>query len=254
MEKIKGLNGFQKGIFLVMLAMVLIFTGVYSKTVSRVGYLYRGEILVQTQEKGNTIFSGKVQGEEARFIVSDDDTVAFRYGEKSYGSYCLREDPTAIPKNAELAERMTGIEILHEGELLFRGGALALGDSLWLYNEDGTLEDGAFPAGFYNGTETDETGSAIERMEPSAATIYELLHDPELTHKGELGAWFGGVFVCILNTLSILFVDELFRWNLSFRIRHAENAEASDWEIISRYLSWGILPILALALFWVGLE
>lgn len=205
------------------------------------------------RDEGKAVFSGKVQGEEAQFIVSDD-TAAFRYGEKSYGSYRLREDSTAIPQNAELAEQMTGIEILHEGELLFRGGALELGDSLWLYNEDGALEDGRFPAGFYDVTETDETGSAIDRIEPSAATIYELLHDPELTHKGEMGAWFGGVFICILNTLSILFADEFFRWNLSFRIRHAENAEASDWEMISRYLSWVILPILALSLFLGGLE
>ena len=47
--------------------------------------------------------------------------------------------------------------------------------------------------------------------------------------------------------------DELFRWNLSFSIRHPERAEPSDWEIAGRYISWTALAVMALIAFIFGL-
>ena len=45
-----------------------------------------------------------------------------------------------------------------------------------------------------------------------------------------------------------MFADELFRFNLAFRIRDAGRAEPSEWEIAGRYISWAVLPVvLALA-------
>jgi len=48
--------------------------------------------------------------------------------------------------------------------------------------------------------------------------------------------------------------DEIFRWNLSFNIRNADKAEPSDWEIIGRYISWTVLPVLALIVYIMGLR
>ena len=86
MDKIKSLNNYQKGILAFMIAMALIFAVIYPKTISKVGYSYNDAILVQTGENGNTVYSGKIKGEQAEFIVSDDHTVAFQYGDKNYGS------------------------------------------------------------------------------------------------------------------------------------------------------------------------
>lgn len=254
MEKIKSLNSYQKGVLLFMIAMALIFAVIYPKTISRVGYRYNDAILVPTQENGKTIYTGKIQGEQAKFIVSNDNTVAFNYGGKSYGQYTLKEDPAAIPKDEELKERMIGIEISNGDKILFRGGVLDVGDSYWLYNEDGTLDNFGFSFVTSDGIERDENGNMIDRMEPSASTIYELLNDPQLTHKGEAITWFGAVFICILNALTILFADELFRWNLAFQIRNAENAEPSDLEIAGRYIGWTAVAIMALVLFIGGLQ
>ena len=102
--------------------------------------------------------------------------------------------------------------------------------------------------------EVDQDGNEVDKMTPSAYTIYELLNQPKLTHKGDASAWFGAVFVCILDTLSILFADELFRWNLSFQIRNTEVAEPSDWEIAGRYMGWTVLAITALVIFITGLQ
>jgi len=254
MERIKNLNRYQKGVLIIMTVMALIFVVIYPITISKVGYRYHDAILVPTQENGQTIYKGKLQGEQAQFIVAEDKSVVFHYGNKTYGTYTMKEDSTAIPDDNDLSEQMIGVEIYKGNELLFRGGVLDATDTYWLYNEDGTLDNLGFFVYSSYGIEYDENGNIIDRMEPSALNIYELINGPELTHKGEMFTWFGGAFICILNALTILFVDELFRWNLAFQIRNVENAEPSDWEIAGRYIGWTGMVIMALAIFIMGLQ
>lgn len=254
MKKFKSLNKYQESVLIFMIAMVLIFAVIYPKTISKVGFRYNDTILVLTQETENIIYSGKIQGKQAQFIVSNNNTIVFNYGDKTYGQYTMKEDPTAIPKDRELSERMIGIEIHNDDKILFRGGILDLGDNTYFYNEDGTLHRFGVSFVTSDGIERDENGNPIDRMEPSASTIYELFNEPELTHKGETLAWFGAVFICILNALTILFADELFRWNLTFQIRNVANAEPSDWQIVGRYIGWTSMTIVALVLFIMGLQ
>ena len=254
MEKIKSLNGYQKGILLCMATMILVFAVIYSRTISKVGFEYKDAILVPNQENGSTMYSGKIQGQQAHFIVSEDKSIVFQYGDKMYGPYTIKEDATAIPKDEEMQEYMTGVELRQGEDILFRGGVLETGEYYLLYNEDGSLDNFGFSYVTSDGIERDENGNIIDPIEPSASTILELMNAPELTHKGEWGAWFGVVLLCVLNALSILFADELFRWNLAFRIRNVDNAEPSDSEIAGRYISWTVLTIMALVLFVMGLQ
>lgn len=90
--------------------------------------------------------------------------------------------------------------------------------------------------------------------EPSVLTLLTLISGPVLRHKGQWPVWLGGVLLCVITALTVLFADELFRWHLSFRIRNADRAEPSDWEIAGRYLSWTALPLLALVVFILGLR
>ena len=256
MKKIKSLNRYQKGVLLFMIAMALVFAAVYSMTISRIGFAYKDAILVPSQENGSTVYSGKIKGQQARFTVSEDKTVVFQHGDKTYGPYTAKEDPTAIPKDDEMAEYMTGVEIRRGEDILFRGGVRDGWDSYLMYNEDGTVYNFgyffSYTAG--DGIERDVNGNIIDSVEPSASTILELMDDPELTHKGEWIAWFYAVLICIFNAVLILFADELFRWNLRFQIRNADYAEPSDWEIAGRYIGWTALAIAALVMFVAGLQ
>ncbi|MGM9589905.1 MAG: hypothetical protein ACI3V0_07005 [Faecousia sp.] len=254
MEKIKSLNRYQKGILVFLIAMALVFAVVYSMTISQVGFEYKGTILVPSQENGCTVYSGKIRGQQAHFTVSEDKTVVFQHGEKTYGPYSAKEDPTAIPKDEEMAEYMTGVELRQGEDILFRGGVWDTGDSYWLYNADGTFANFGLSYVTSDGIERDQNGNVIDPVEPSASTILELMNGPDLTHKGEWFAWFGAVFICGLNALSILFADALFRWNLAFQIRNVDHAEPSDWEIAGRYIGWTVLSITALVLFIMGLQ
>lgn len=254
MKKIKELNSYQKGILGIMLIMIFVFAVIYSRIISQVGFEYKGKIFIPKQENETTIYSGKLDGEEAYFMISEKKTVVFQCGEKTYGPYTAKEDASAIPKEIELSDDMIGIELCEGEKILFRGGFLDLGDSYWLYNEDGSFSEESIDYVVLNGVELDENGEEVDPLEPSVITILELMREPKLTHKGEWYAWFAATFICVLNAGLILFADKLFRWNLTFFIRNAEQAEASEWQIASRYVSWTSLTVAALVLFVVGLR
>lgn len=255
MERIKRSNRYQKGILLLMLVMSLVFAVIYPAVISRVGFAYRDTILVPSQENGATTYSGKIQGKSAVFTVSQDHVILFEYGDSVYGPYTIKEDASAIPEDAELADSMTGVEIRQGDQILFRGGVVQFADqSFFLYREDGSLDYLQVSYIASDGIERDENGNAIAPAAPSAYTILELLRGPELTHKGFWFAWFGAVLICIFNAFSILYADELFHLHLSFRMRDANYAEPSELEIIGRYVSWSVLLILALVVFIMGLQ
>lgn len=65
MERIKCLNYYQKCLLFLMAIMILVFTVLYPVTISRVGFEYKGTVLVPSQENGDTVYSGKIQGKQA---------------------------------------------------------------------------------------------------------------------------------------------------------------------------------------------
>ena len=254
MQRIKNLNGYQKGLLLLMLAMALVFAVVYHMTIARVGVLYQNAIFVPAEENGVTVYSGKLRGKQAEFTVSADKTVSFRCDGQTYGPYTVKEDPTARPEDEFGREGMTGVEIRDGEELLFRGGFWQSDGSFWLRNADGSMDLGMQTYVVENGVKKDSDGNIIDPAKPSASDILRLVYGPELTHKGSWLAWFSAVFISLLNAGSILYADELFHWNLSFQIRNAETAEPSDWELMERYLSWTVLTIMLLVIYIVGLR
>lgn len=250
MERIKELDRYQKGILLLLVAMIVVFGIIYSTVSSRVGFLYENTILLPSEVNGNTIYSGTINGKECAFTVTADKTVTFLCGDKTYGPYTAKEDPTARPDDEEY---MTGVEILDGDEVFFRGGVWCSTDGLTLFSEDGGifLEIAVYTE---YGTTYDADGNIIDPMEPSASTVLELMAGPELTSKGEWQAWFGAVFISVLIAASILFADEIFRWNLAFQIRDVDHVEPSDWEIAGRYIGWTGLTIMTFVVYIMGLQ
>lgn len=244
LDRIKELGRYQKILLLLMAVMILAFTVIYPIVTALSGFLYEDTILVPAEEDGGTVYSGKIRGTAATFTVSADKTVIFQYGNTVYGPYTVKEDPAAIPKDSDLQTQMTGIELRCGGEIVFRGGVVNSGDWRMLYNEDGSFDLlRSITATMSDGT-----------MEPSVSTILDLTDGPALTHKGTWLGWFGGVLICVITALAMLFADELFRWNASFLVRNAEEAEPSDWEIAGRYITWTALPVMAAVIFILGLK
>lgn len=251
MKRLKTLTRYQNGVLLCMAALVVVFSVLYPLTLSREGFLYQDTVLVPTVQDGQTRYTGKLHGQDVRLTVAGQ-TVEFWLNGALYETYTVVEDPTAIPKNDTLPEPMTGVEVRRGDVVLFRGGVTDAGDRMWIFegNDNQTLISTVLG----DGTRIDERGNRFSPWEPTAHDIVELVYSPELTHKGFAGAWFFGVAICVVNLLSILFADELFRWQMSFRVRHAYDAEPSDWEIAGRHITWAVLPILAAIVFFFGLQ
>ena len=253
MKRIKSLNLYQKIILIFISAITVLFSIIYYITVNRTGFEYHGSILVPRHENGSVIYEGKIDGIKASFTVSSDKAVTFGYGDKTWGPYIVTEDADAAPQNIELKRSLKGIEISCEDTTVFRGGMLDNGSDIWLYDQNGNLENPGFSASVNVGGTTYEITDMSDTLEPSVFTILDLVKGPALSHKGDLSAWLYGTFICVITAVSILFADELFRFSLSFSIRDPGRAEPSDWEIAGRYISWTIMPITALIFFIAGL-
>lgn len=252
MKRIKALNRYQKGILLLLIAMIVVFGVIYSAVSSRVGYLYNDVILLPSKENGNTVYSGTIQGQDCAFTVAADKTVTFRCGEKIYGPYTVKEYPSAIPKGDDFAHLMTGVEVREGNTVIFRGGIFEKG---WIaVNEDGTGANFAITSIDSYGNEIDLSGNRIDPIKPTILEILQLTDGPELTKKGEWQAWFMGIFLSVITGVSILFADEFFRWNLAFQISNAESAEPSDWEIASRHIGWTLMTLITLVIYITGLQ
>ena len=251
--RIRALGKYQKAMLAAAILLVLVFSVIYPVTMGREGYLYRGALLTPGQEEGGTVYTGTVNGVQARFTVTPDKAVTFQYGETAYGPYTAAEDPSAVPENAGMAG-LTGVELRKGEEVIFRGGVVQQGDTLWLYHENGDLENGGITITTSAGVTLDEDGNMVDPNEPSLSTILELMDGPALTHKGDWLPYLLGVFLCAVTAVTILFADELFRFQLSFRVRDVENAEPTDWELFGRYVAWMALPVAALVIFLLGLQ
>ena len=250
MERLRELDVYQKLILILLVVMALGFIVPYATTVSRVGYEYMDTILVPIKENGNTVYSGEINGQTATFTVSADKAVTFQYGNRILGTYTATSEPSL----SNPASYNNGVEVRRGEEILFRGSVRRTDYGLWLTGEDGTSHTDYVIFVSANGYVQDSNGNVIDPMEPSVSALLELMDGPELTHKGTWWGWVAGVLVCVITAVSILFAEELFYWNISFRVRDAYNAEPSDWLIFSRYISWTVMPIIALVIFSKGLQ
>ena len=250
MNRFRELGRYPKILLILLMGMTVIFAGVYGVVTSRVGFLHNDTIFVPRQENGITLYEATVDDQRCAFTVTAD-TVTLLWGDKTYGPYTLREDPTAVPDDVSLP--MTGIEILDGQKVYFRGGVTDEATDFWLLREDGK---NAFLMSYTlsDGVEYDMNGNPIDHKKPVPYQIVSLLREPELTHKGDWTVFLIGVFCTIATAVSILFSDELFYLSICFRVENAETAEPSDWYIACRNFSWLLLTIFTGAAFFMGLQ
>lgn len=249
------LNRYQKGLLLVLLIMVVIFTAVYFVCAPQVGFVYRGAFLEKSTEGENTLYSGKVRGREAVFTVGADKSVTYRHGDKTYGPYTAKKDSSAVPKDTANASLMTGVEIREGEKVFFRGGVMMAGRGdesfMMIYDENGMFYDGITFSS--DGVMYDENGQIIDQNMPTVNTVLRMMSGVKLTKRGNWQLWFAGVFLSVVIAVSILFAEELFRFRMSFRVENTDDLYPSDWEIMSRYIGWTVAAFATLFIFISGL-
>ncbi len=242
MERIRELGRYQKGILLLLIAMVLVFTIVYAIAFSKTGFVYEDAFLEKRTDSGNMVYTGYVNGKSLTYTVTEEKTLTCTYGDKTYGPFTAKKDATAVPWTNGAARDMVGVEIREGEEILFRGGVLVKDErkmAMVLVPKEVDIDQ--------------EPLIYTEYMKPSAETVLYLLAGPKLTKGGNFWTWLGGVIGAALTALSIVFADEVFCWEMSWRMRNAELAEPSEWETMSRYAGWTLGAVATLIIFFSGL-
>lgn len=231
----------QQVLLLLQAALILMFAVLYSTVGRQKVIWYNGAPLQQHKSGTVTTYSGKLDGQAVSFTVSPGPVVEYRLGGTLYGPYSISFDSSAVSSELD-ASIYTGVEVRDGGEVLFRGA----------YSDE--------PGTFLLFTEGDSMSPSIRFVEmttsnsaPSVYWILQIAIAPEVVQRGSWSGFWTGVFVCVMCAISILYADALFRLRLAFRVRNAEDAEPSDWELSARWISWGGLTICAFALFLAGL-
>ena len=255
MQKIRSLGTYAKLILIVLVLMVLLFSILYPVTMSKKGFAYRGTILMPTKTEDGMIYSGAVRGTPVSFKVFNDRSVVCRAGDQIIGAYSVTEDRDAVPKGHPWETMMTGVELRCGEDIVFRGGMLRRDDGTLLVSDGDdetdwfiiTREYGADPV-------YDSKGNEIGLTNPSPASIIELMYGPRLSNKGSISGWIGGIFICALAAVIVIFSKDMFRFRVSLYVQNAADAEPSDLTVVGWYISWTMMPLLALYVFILGLR
>lgn len=241
--------------FLVLLFLVLHLTVGRQQIIT-----YHNETLCR-HIKGEVItYSGTINGEKAVFTVTGT-TVEYRLGSTEYGPYTITSAPDAVPDEDALpsytpfTDRLNGVEIRKGDELLFRGAYQSSDSLFYVVDSQGNVSYGdAQSFGLIDSGYSGDVYGYTHEAEPGAYSILKIAAASGVVQRSSLGMFLLGALLCIVNAVGILYVDELFRWNLRFSIRNAENAEPSEWELFSRWIGWIVITIAALVIFIKGLN
>jgi hypothetical protein len=248
MRRFRELEGLQKGIIIVLAAIFVVFSILYIAAVNRVGFVFRDGFLRLSEENGNSVYSGKTGGKPTVITVAPDRSMTFRIGEKTYGPYEVKEDPTILPN---------GCDILLNGSSIYHGSVRELSDGVLVFNGADGEPDVFGSINVYtgiNGEYRDINGNPADIDEPRLAELFEWAQGPEAALRGNSMMWFFGMLICVMTAVSILFAEELYRLYMSFRMENAEDAIPSEWYIMTRYLGWFLMVVCAIVIFAIGLR
>lgn len=234
----------RRAILLIHPALFLLFFIVFLTLGQQQVVSYQGQRLRYEPQGEAAVYSGRVHGSAVKYVVSPGQVVEYWLDGALDSTYTVAEDPTAIPDTEEAAQYgpdfYTGVEIRKGGEVWFRGAS----SSFWLVDEEGNNLSFSFGLSSAGGT--------ARLKPPDPSTILRFAQGPEVNQRGEGMFLLLALFASLACLFSLWFEDHLFRWDLAFRVRNPQDAEPSEWELFSRWLSWILLTGLALFIYAMG--
>jgi hypothetical protein len=246
-NRLKKLNKFQKGILAVLAGMIVLFTIIYIVLSHGEGLVYRDSYLRKTDDLYSVVYKGTVSGKNISITVDCTKGITIVTAGKEYGPYWVDGGDTS----RELTPEVT---IRDNKEIVFRGWLKPRDDGFVVFKDDGSLFVGHPIITGSDGTVIDENGNVVDVNEPTASEIIYIAKNISLTRRTNWAAYAFATFICIITALSILFEDEMFRFQMYFRVANPGSVEPSGFELASRYIAWCILPFLILLIYLLGLQ
>lgn len=143
------------------------------------------------------------------------------------------------------------VTVCRDDTIIFAGQAKDMDGRPLLYDKNGSVDLDLTMT--FNDKTIDMYGNVVDPYEPSITETLDIVMSPELSHKGNWYMWACGVIICLLNAITIIFANEIFKFAMSFKIANAEFAEPSSLFLKVRNIEWAIITTLALIVFIIGL-
>lgn len=192
------------------------------------------------------VYSGREDHRKIKYVVSPGPVVEFWLDGELRDTYTVAWDSTAISQSDRVElygrENFTGVEIRRGDEVWFRGARL----NQWPY----FLQD-------EDGNDRSVTITAVLEgvrpvPEPTPSEIISFAQGPETAPRGYFGVVLLGLAFSVVCVIWLLFEDQLYQWQMSFRMRDPQCAEPSDWEIMNRWAGWIAFTCMAAVMYALG--
>lgn len=254
LERWRELDWLRRGMVSALAVMMVGFALANFFAAAREGVEYQGVLFLLKREGETCRYTGKVRGRPAEFVVRPDGTAEYCWGDYVYGPYQVEKLPSAGGQAAGLP----GVEIRRGEEVLFRGGYHD-GSSFMLIPEDERYETDWLwmpEIQWSTGTIVYKDGRELTERdlhEPGLTTLAGLVLSPRLVHRGSLPYYLLATLVALFDMFQICCSDRVFRQSARWYVKNPETAEPSEEYMVRERLSWGIVTIMTIILYCVGL-
>lgn len=254
LERWRELDWLRRGMVSALAVMMAGFALANFFASVRKGVEYQGVLFLLKREGETCRYTGKVRGRSAEFTVRPGGIVEYRWGDEFYGPCQVEKLPSAGGQAAGLP----GVEIRRGEEVLFRGGYHD-GVSFMLIPEGGGDETDWFwtpEIQWSTGTIAYKDGRELTERdlhEPSLTTLAGLVLAPRLVHRGSLPYYLLATLAALFDMFQICCSDRVFRHSARWYVKNPEAAEPSEEYMVGERLSWGIVTIMTIILYCVGL-
>lgn len=245
--KWEELGRFRQVLLILLAVMAAGFLLTYILVTAKPGIEYHDRFLLQTEEGGNALYSGKVQMKDTVFTVTPEGQVTLRVGENTFGPYTVEKDPTVefTKKPAD-----TGL-IIYEGDRQIFRGAYGFFQGISFFEEAPDKPWDRYSPIYFKG----DSSFGTPAWDPPFGLIVRMaLGETPVTHRGNWEFYWVGLVFSAAAALLMIYAEGLFRFDLRFRIKDPEKAEPSDWELMGRYFGWVVMTLFALGVYITGLS
>ena len=263
-EKWSVISPLRRGLLLVTVGLMLLFAVLYAVVSLQVGVEYgddfykveiQGDAKVYTGvDHGNRNFQFKRGGPGKKTVYTVTETptgytVICQIEGEDFGPYRVEPFPVSeLPEKFASANLHGALQIWDGEELLFRGGYHQMTELgyISLIGEDSEVD----------GHSITVSPPPIPEAGPDCYDLcrFTLNAEESMTHRGNWFYYAVALFFAVMNALFILYAEEFFIWQMSFRVKDPEQAEPSDWELFDRQLSWWFLLFIELIFLLIGLS
>ena len=232
-ERFEDLSILQRLFLWATLGIVVVFSILYIRAATTRGFLYHGSILHRSTKCGTTIYSGRADGEDVYFLISEGHKLTFHRDGRVYGPYWIEDDPSAVPKHWETRFSPQGFVLYRGSEILYRGAYILENETLRL-GSDAYADVGFSDLDSYE-TNADLKFPNLSYWEPEPPVLLTLIKGLESYEDHLEVPWFTffrGVSFCLLAIVPVLFKGE---------------SKSLPWGVILKVWIYGVI------LLWISL-